>query len=704
MKFKIYTIAIILLNSVLSLGQTPNWEWSKDAGSSSTAYGNSVCVDAAGNSYSCGIYISSSINFNGNILPNSGNDDAFIVKYSKSGNVLWARNISGSLGETAFGISVDPNCNVYVTGYFSTPTILVGTTTLSTVGNSDIFIVKYDSTGNVLWAKSAGGSNDDMPQGICVDANGNSYITGFFSAPSITFGITTLTCSINATFVVKYDVNGNVVWASKGGESSNGKSISVDANANTYITGTFSSPSSNFGGIPLTNSDVSGNTTDAFIAKYNSNGGIAWAKNGIGNNTDYGSGISVTSNGFAYVTGRFVSQSITFGSTTLNISNSCCNDIFIVKYDPLGNVVWAKREGDYYDDRNLGIYTDNVGNFYVTGFFQSFSLTLGNTTLTNADNTNNTSDIFVAKYNSSGNAVWAKSALGNLGDGAYAIAVDANGNSYITGFFYSSPLNFDTHPLTNSGVQKYFIAKLGNSCALNPITLSFSNTSISCHDSSDGSSLVNVSGGTSPYSFQWSSNSGNQTSQTALNLNAGSFVVTVVDSNGCFDIDTTEFGNPTDINITTSSISATAACSGTATVNAVGGTSPYDYIWDYNANNQTTQTAIDLCSGTYCVTITDNNGCQKDTCITVDATVNIDEDILEKSVIVYPNPTNNIFTIIVPSSTEQILISNSFGQILQQTISIDQTAYNFELDINGIYYIQISTDKNIFTKKIIVCK
>ncbi|MBI3501256.1 MAG: T9SS type A sorting domain-containing protein, partial [Bacteroidetes bacterium] len=80
-----------------------------------------------------------------------------------------------------------------VTGYFLSPAITFGTTTLTNAGNYDIFIVKYDASGTVLWATSAGGTNSDVGRSIATDANGNVLVTGYFLSPTLTFGTTTLT-------------------------------------------------------------------------------------------------------------------------------------------------------------------------------------------------------------------------------------------------------------------------------------------------------------------------------------------------------------------------------------------------------------------------------------------------------------------------------------------------------------------------------
>ena len=139
---------------------------------------------------------------------------------------------------------MDLNGNLYITGYFDSPLLIFGSTTLTNAsqGQGDIFVVKYNASGNVLWAKSAGGWYIDVGNGIAVDANGSSYITGMFNSPSITFGNTVLTDSsgyfcgggqgCSDIFLVKYDSTGNVLWAQRAGgiDHDGGTGINLDAN------------------------------------------------------------------------------------------------------------------------------------------------------------------------------------------------------------------------------------------------------------------------------------------------------------------------------------------------------------------------------------------------------------------------------------------------------------------------------------------
>ena len=376
--------------------------WAKGAGGSTDDYGYGIAVDANGNSYVTGYFTSVTIAFDSVSFSSTGSaGDIFVVKYDASGNVLWGKSEGGASTEFGNSIAVDAQGNSYVTGSFQSPSITFGNTTLTNADNTgntyDVFTLKYDPLGNILWAKSAGGTNDDQGYGITVDTSGNSFITGFFRSSAIVFDSTTLTNA--GVFVVKYNTSGNAVWAKNAGGSGmnvNGKSIGVDVNGNSYITGFFKSPSITFGSFTLTN-DTTTNSADVFVVKYSPSGNVLWAKSAGGGFNDMGYGISIGATGNAYITGYFRSHTITFGSTTLTNKGPNTGDIFVVKYDELGNVIWAKSVGAASYDYGNSISVDEYENSYLTGFFQSSTIPFGTDTLTNADNSGNTSDFFIVK-------------------------------------------------------------------------------------------------------------------------------------------------------------------------------------------------------------------------------------------------------------------------------------------------------------------
>lgn len=422
--------------------------------------GNSVTTDVNGNILLTGYYTSPSLSFGTTILTNAdtlGQADIFLVKYDPDGNVLWANSAGGGPNDYANGVATDALGNVYISGYFTSPFITFGTTTLAntSLGKSDIFLVKYDPSGNVLWAKSGGGTDWDYGTGVTTDASGNVIITGYFASSLVTFGTASLVVSgVYDFYLVKYDAAGNVLWANRGGGSASDYAnfISADNNGNILVTGYFDSPSLNFGTSTLTNLG----DNDYFLVKYDSAGTALWARGGGGSAFDKGNSVVTDDSGNVVVAGFFVSPNVTIGST--NMTNNGVANIFLVKYDTFGNFLWVRNEGGIASDEGNSIAVDAVGNIFLGGLYTSPSITFGTTTLTNAG----VSDIFLVKYDPSGNLLQADRAGGNIDDVVNSVYADKSGNIYLTGFYTSPSIVFDTTILTNTGGLDIFLAKLSD--------------------------------------------------------------------------------------------------------------------------------------------------------------------------------------------------------------------------------------------------
>ena len=366
-------------------------------------------------------------------------------------NLEWATQAGGLSNESGRGIAVDDDGNSYVTGFFfGTAHFGAGGTAASLIslGNSDIFIAKYDDNGDLLWAKQAGGLMGEAGLGIAVDDDGKSYVTGAFTGTA-TFGAsefneTTLVSNAwNDIFIAKYDSSGNLEWAKQAGNptatfaNDEGLGIAVDGSNNSYVTGYFNGTAT-FGEADAAIVLTGAGEDDIFIAKYDGDGNLVWAEQAGGDSSDEGLGIAVDGLGNSYVTGQF-QGSATFGEeiteVTLDTGSSFDRNIFIAKYDGSGDLVWAEQAGGDSSDEGLGIAVDGLGNSYVTGQFQG-SATFGTTELTGAIN----GGMFIAKFDSSGIAVWAEQAGGMTGS-ATGVGIAANdaGDSYVGGNLAAQP-------------------------------------------------------------------------------------------------------------------------------------------------------------------------------------------------------------------------------------------------------------------------
>ncbi|MFA5045840.1 MAG: PKD domain-containing protein [Paludibacter sp.] len=336
----------------------------------------------------------------------------------------------------------------------------------------------------VQWARSFGGTNDDIPASIATDKFGNVYVAGYFNGESITFDSIKLTepdAPNYNMFLVKYDLNGNVLWAKRSNgtyDSSDVTSMVTDSSGNIYVSGIFNRSTITFGKFVLNNENA-GNWSKIFLVKYDSLGNVLWAKTSLNKNGESSiRSVCTDKYGYIYATGYFRSDSLTLDSITLINNGGFYADIFFAKYDPDGNVLFAKSFGSNNVELGCSITTSSKGNIFVAGQYYNSQLTIGSTTLINKINDHiPSSDIFIAKFDKWGDAIWAKSAGSNGYDNCNSISVDSNENVYSGGYFgeYGNYLGaslsqniiaFDTIILPASNFNRnLFIAKfdsLGN--------------------------------------------------------------------------------------------------------------------------------------------------------------------------------------------------------------------------------------------------
>lgn len=366
----------------------------------------------------------------------------------------WAKRSGGNVTAMA----KDNSGNIYHSGIFYADEVTFGSITLTNNGpggdnqTRDGFFAKYDSNGNVLWAKKIGGPQHDEVYTVATDAEGNVYVGGSFSSATLTFDDITLTntdSSTNDMFIVKFDSNGSAIWAinAAGAGYDYIRTLAIDATGNVYAAGTFTSPAFSLSEDITLNNTHPTITHDVFIAKYNSEGVALWAKSAGADMYNDSRRILIDNNENVYFLGYYYSGAITFEDTTLVNTNEY-GDIFLVKYDTDGNQAWAKRYGGNNYDYPTSIISDNNGHLYLGGHYQSTTLTLGTTTLTNSGTY---SDIFLAKLDENGDAIWAKTASGDRGDQINQVLLDANGDIYAIGSF--STFGLDGESITFPGME-----------------------------------------------------------------------------------------------------------------------------------------------------------------------------------------------------------------------------------------------------------
>jgi len=435
----------------------PVWNWARVAGTGSRQEGTAITVDST-NVYTTGWIRGSGNVFGSNTVSSAGGDDIFLAKYDLNGTNLWVRAAGGTSDDFGYSIAVDNAGNIYLCGKFSGTATFYGTSNISlnALGGSEIFVAKYDTDGQVLWAKKAGGTNNDEAAGISTDGV-NVYVTGSYQGIA-TFGLLPALSSLgnNDIFIASYNAaTGAENWVVSGGGTGDDKgyAIAIDTGF-IYATGYY--------GNSCTFQNQAGTLTnngnhDMFLVKYNFSGSGQWMRRAGGNDIDEGLSVAVR-NSFVYV-GGFFKQTMNFYNTGPSVGAMTAaddEDAFIVQYNAVtGTYNWSISENGTDRDRAYGVTTDAAGDVYSTGYFENF-LPLGPLPGISA----NSHDIYVTKYNSAGVIQWGKKAGGSDEDEGKAIALADNLTQYVTGFLKSIPTSFDANNVNTSSNEDIFVARL----------------------------------------------------------------------------------------------------------------------------------------------------------------------------------------------------------------------------------------------------
>jgi len=402
--------------------------WTRLTGTAGVfAQGEDITVDSSGNSYVTGV---TDGKLDGQAI--TGHHDVFVIKYNASGVRQWTRLLGVSGNYTrGIGIAVDPSGNSYATGFANGDLDMQIKT-----GLSDAFVIKYDPNGVKQWTKLSGSPNG-VTQGfdIAVDPSGNSYVTGYTDGNLDGESKT----GLEDAFVIKYNSSGVKQWTRLSGVANGqtllqtmGTGIGLDASGNIYVSG-------------YTQGKLDGQSktgaTDVFVIKYNASGVKQWTRLlGDPGAATQGRDLAVDPSGNSYVTGEATGN--LDGQIKAGGIQAGGSDVFVIKYNSSGVKQWARLLGGVPSDVAIGygIAVDSSGNSYITG------LAAGNL---DGHIKIGIHDIFVIKYSASGVKQWTKFlGVPNGANSASGIALDPQGNNYVTGYTES---NLDEEHLAGIG-------------------------------------------------------------------------------------------------------------------------------------------------------------------------------------------------------------------------------------------------------------
>ena len=499
------TFALGAYDRTETLVVDPVLSYSTLLGGSSSNSATALAVDASGSAYIAGI--TASYNFPVSSAPlqksNAGSNDAFLAKFSPSGNSLvYCTYLGGSGDDRAYGIAVDASGSAYVTGYTSSADFPVQNPIQGQLaGSRNAFVAKLNPAGNGLaYSTYLGGNGADIAYGIAVDSSGDAYVVGDTTSSNFpASGFQRSNKGVQNAFISKVSASGNqLVYSTYLGGSSidHGAAIAVDATGSAYVTGSTFSPD-----FPTANAWQPSNAggQDAFVSRLSADGSALLYSTFLGGSggtvtlPEAGLAITLDASANAYVTGVTNSsnfpllnplQSLLMGST----------DAFIAKFSASGTLSYSTYLGGSGQDLGTAIAVDTGGNAWIAGYGYSVDLPV----TANAFQQTNAGgyDAFVAQVNPAGNSLLYLTYLGGNGsDAATGLALDSTSNIYVAGWTLST--NFpvlNAYQATNPSNYGAFVTKFGSSAPPPVLTMSVTPNS--------------GSGATQVFSFHFSDSNG----------------------------------------------------------------------------------------------------------------------------------------------------------------------------------------------------
>ena len=612
-----------------------NVVWVRTMGGSEGDQPDDLFIDAQENVYVSGFFQGTCDFGLGNTLTSSGGNDGFIVKYNSGGNFQWVRKAAyGSGNERISAITIGKDGNLFVTGMSQSTSFTVGDGTngqtyTNADSNRDLFTASFTPAGVYRWSKQIpGNNNSSLFRAIAVDETNNLYLGGALSGTLTIDGTPYTSAGSGDIILVKASpTDGSAIWVRKGGSTLDDQLNSIAVYDNFayligYIQGT--------GTIDSTSTQQSSQFTtagsnDIFLAKYNLDGRLIWKKTIGSTSGDVGYGLNVYNN-ILVATGYF-SNSIDFNLNTITSGGN--NDAAFFVFDVESNAVLAKSASGTQDDRGQGVALDTLYNVYFGGYFTSPTLTVGTSTLTNSASTYK--DLFLAKNHNdftvaftykknvscNGGSDGALTVTPYFGNPPYTYSWKLNGNPYSATDSSITNLIAGTYQVTvtdnnsNQSTVSYTVTQPAS------LSISHTQTNASCYGAKDGTINLTVSGGTSPYSYFWTTENGCGhviDAEDQNSLSAGDFQVTVTDKNGCQTNGNYTITQPTKISIAGTVTNITGAGSnGAVDITVSGGSGTYSsYSWKLNGSEVATTediSGLDV-GGTYKITVTDNTACK----------------------------------------------------------------------------------------------
>ena len=470
----------------------------KGIGGSESDNIESVVATKDGGYMIAGYFGGSSIDLgNGEVLNNDLSCQR-IIKYEKNGNVEWTKVINIKI----YSVIETRDGGYIIGGWFRDSTIDLGNeVVLNSNGKDDGVIIKLDSSGEVEWAKEIGGNKQDVIESLKETRDGGIIVGGWFYSNNINLGkgIVLNNKGHCDGMIIKYNSEGEVEWAKGIGGSNNDhiKVVTETRDGGIIVGGDFDSTIDLGRGVIL-NSKGDG---DGIIIKYTTDGKVEWGKAIGGSGYDKITSVAENRDGGIIAGGNFRSIEVNLeNGVVLKNKNSTnkASEGMIIKYDTEGSIEWAKAIGENSNDYVEAVTTTSDGGYVVGGYFESNSIDLGNEIILNNNDTSYYSDGMIIKYSSKGETEWAK-AIGGKGSSDYINSViETRDGSYVVGgWFNSSTIDLENGLVLNKkGSSDVMIIKIAEEMGIPDIEeLVVENTRKEFKITTDVNEIDNIKGG-----------------------------------------------------------------------------------------------------------------------------------------------------------------------------------------------------------------
>jgi len=471
MKKSIFLFLLFVTLSGAIIAQSNSWIWSSNAGTQSNEEGTAVMFEDGTNAtISAGFFSGSEIIFPIGMYSNSspGFKDFYVAKYDQSGNIDWIKFGHGNKDEYITGICPGSNGYFFISGVYTSDTLVMGNNTLikPNGNNSDIFLAKLNSNGNVQWLKGFGGSSYEVTVKMESDLNGGVILSGNYYGNGFTLGSTTLDfMGGKEAFISRFDGTGNPLWVvtSTGNINESFTDFTVDPVLGINLCGNFNSSYASVNNYSIYNTTFD-STSDLFYGNIDLQGNVIWVNSLIGAGEDNNGFIQIDPLGNTCMAFYSTSDMIEFENSqvTLDAGNPC---VLLCQFNQANSVIWSQvlSCSGMVEISGLKINPQTASLFLLLNYGTLNSQTSTLTASSQQFTSQGYSDLFLSEWDNNGLLISGESDGGMFNEKWRSVSYcPQTGWIHTTGYYESPILQLGNYTMQNSGIHDAFSAVYGD--------------------------------------------------------------------------------------------------------------------------------------------------------------------------------------------------------------------------------------------------